>query len=296
METFKELGNKMTESKHITVVTTFHSSGLALYGQSFLDSFARHVDKRIKLIVYAENCKPINPDTTRIEILDQVPSLPKLVAFKEKWKDDPRANGIPPENIKRRRPRDHHKAFKWDAIRFANKVYAVFDAVTRSKDWLVWMDADSIIHSDWSYEDFRDLLPNTSWITYVGRGKGSQTWPECGFYGMNLKDVVCQEFLSEFERMYEDAERGIFTLEEWHDSFVFGEILNKMKKASPNVLDYSAEIYLTDTAKTGGGGHPLINSKLGKWMDHMKGDRKFDGKSKSKDLMGYRNEPYWQKI
>ena len=282
-------------NKHITVVTTFHNKHYNVYGKNFLDSFAKHVDKRIKLIVYAEECKPENPDPSRIEILDAVESLPKLVAFKQRWKDDPKANGIPPDDIKARRPRDWHKEFKWDAVRFANKVYAVFDAVERSKDWCVWMDADSFIHSNWTYEDFAELLPDTSWITYVGRGKGSQTWPECGFYGMNLKDGVCQDFLKEFERMYEDADNGIFKLEEWHDSFVFGKILNDLKFRHPNVLDYSAEIYLK-TAKTGGGGHPLINSKLGRWMDHMKGDRKFEGASKRKDLMGHRNEPYWQKI
>jgi len=282
-------------NKHITVVTTFHNKHYNVYGKNFLDSFAKHVDKRIKLIVYAEECKPENPDPSRIEVLDAVKTLPKLVAFKQRWKDDPKANGIPPDDIKARRPRDWHKEFKWDAVRFANKVYAVFDAVERSKDWCVWMDADSFIHSDWTYEDFAELLPDTSWVTYVGRGKGSQTWPECGFYGMNLKDGVCQDFLKEFERMYEDADNGIFTLEEWHDSFVFGKILNDLKFRHPNVLDYSAEIYLK-TAKTGGGGHPLINSKLGRWMDHMKGGRKFDGSSKRKDLMGHRNEPYWQTI
>ena len=282
-------------NKHITVVTTFHNKHYNVYGKNFLDSFAKHVDKRIKLIVYAEECNPENPDPSRIEILDAVKSLPKLVAFKQRWKDDPKANGIPPADIKARRPRDWHKEFKWDAVRFANKVYAVFDAVERSKDWCVWMDADSFIHSNWTYEDFAELLPDTSWVTYVGRGKGSQTWPECGFYGMNLKDGVCQDFLKEFERMYEDADNGIFTLEEWHDSFVFGKILNDLKFRHPNVLDYSAEIYLK-TAKTGGGGHPLINSKLGRWMDHMKGGRKFDGSSKRKDLMGHRDEPYWQKI
>ena len=286
-----------TMGKKITVVTTFHNKHYNVYGRNFLESFAEKVDKRIELIVYAEDCKPVNPDPSRITILDAVESLPKLVAFKQRWKDDPKANGIPPDDIKARRPRDWHKEFKWDAIRFANKTYAVYDACTRSKDWCVWMDADSIIHSPWSYEDFAELLPDTSWITYVGRGKGSQTWPECGFYGLNLNDPWCQDFLAEFERMYEDADNGIFKLEEWHDSFVFGHILNTMKQTAPNVIDYSAEIYLSNTAKTGGGGHPLINSKLGRWMDHMKGDRKFDGKSKRKDLMaGLRNEPYWQKI
>ena len=287
METPKTMGKK------ITVVTTFHPEGMTTYGEKFIESFARNVDKRIELIVYAENCKPNNPDPTRITILDAVEALPKLNAFKARWKDDPKANGIPPDAIKARRPRDWHKEFKWHAIRFANKVYAVFDACTRSKDWCVWMDADSIIHSQWDYNDFANLLPNNVYITYVGRGKGSQTWPECGFYGMNLNHPVCHSFLEDFEHMYEDADNGIFTLEEWHDSYVFGELLKKYADFPSH--DYSANIY-NNTAKTGGGGHPLINSELGRWMDHMKGDRKFQGKSKSKDLMGNRNEPYWQNI
>jgi len=274
----------------ITVVTTFHPEGYSLYGKRFLESFAAKVDKRIKLIVYAEGVKPENPDPTRIEILDQEASLPKLVAFKERWKDVPKANGIPPDDIKRRRPRDWNKAFKWDAIRFANKVYAVFDACERSKDWCVWMDADTFVHSHWSFEEFSKLLPVNAYITYVGRGKGSQTWPECGFYGMNLNHPVCHEFLKDFERMYEDAENGIFTLEEWHDSYVFGEILKKYKNFPSH--DYSANMYLKE-AKTGGGGHPLINGPLGKWIDHMKGGRKNKGKSDKKDIIVNRTEDYW---
>lgn len=275
----------------ITVVTTFHKPGLELYGQRFLDSFAERVDKRIKLLVYAEGCQPV-VNASNIKVFDQFEALPKLNGFKSKWGDVPKANGIPPIEIKRKRPRDWHKEFKWDAIRFANKVYAVFDACERSTDWCVWMDADSYIHSDWSYEDFAALLPEDKWITYVGRGKGSQTWPECGFYGLNLKHGACQTFLEEFERYYEDADNGIFTLEEWHDSFVFGTILNKMKTLRPDVLDYSANMYLRE-AKTGGGGHPLINGPLGKFMDHMKGGRKKKGKSEAKDIMVKRTEAYW---
>jgi hypothetical protein len=275
----------------ITVVTTFHKPGLETYGQRFLDSFAKQVDKRIKLLVYAENCNPVNPDPNQITILDAVEELPKLNAFKERWKDVPKANGIPPDDIKARRPRDWHKEFKWHAVRFANKTYAVFDACVRSKDWCVWMDADTFIHSRWHYEDFIDLLPKDTWLTYVGRGKGSQTWPECGFYGMNLNDNICKAFLKEFELYYEQAEQGIFTLDEWHDSYVFGHILNK-RKGMGNVLDYSAEMYLKE-ARTGGGGHPLINSVLGKWMDHMKGVRKEEGRSRTKDLMVNRTEGYW---
>jgi len=291
MATSKEVGNKM--SKHITVVTTFHPAGLVKYGQRFLDSFAARVDKRIKLIVYAEDCNPINPDPSRIEIIDAHVALPKLNAFKDKWGNVPKANGDISKDPVRSKRKDWNKEFKWDAIRFANKTYAVYDAVRRSKDWCVWMDADTFVHSDWSYEDFAELLPDNAYITYVGRGKGSQTWPECGFYGLNLNHPVCHEFLKEFERMYEDADNGMFLLDEWHDSYIFGEILKQYKEFPSH--DYSAEMYLRE-AKSGGGGHPLINGPLGKWIDHMKGGRKDTGRSLKKDIMVKRTEAYWKEF
>jgi hypothetical protein len=293
MEAPKEVGNKM--SKAITVVTTFHPAGLSKYGQRMIDSFALNIDKRIKLLVYAEDCKPVNPDPSRIEILDAKAALPKLNAFKSTWGHVPKANGDITNEPQRHTRKDWMKKFKWDAVRFANKTYAVYDAVQRSKDWCVWMDADTYVHSPWSYEDFAAQLPDNSWITYVGRGKGSQTWPECGFYGLNLNHPVCHEFLKEFERVYEEADNGIFLLEEWHDSFVFGSILNNMKLQFPNAHDYSAEMYLRE-AKSGGGGHPLINGVLGKWIDHMKGGRKDAGKSQRKDIMVNRTEDYWNEI
>ena len=287
MEAPKKMGNQ------ITVVTTFHPAGLTKYGQRFLDSFAARVDKRIKLIVYAEDCKPINPDPSRIEILDAKQVLPKLNAFKDKWNNVPKANGDISKDPVRSKRKDSNKEFKWDAIRFANKTYAVYDAVRRSKDWCVWMDADTFVHSDWSYEDFIELLPKDAYITYVGRGKGSQTWPECGFYGLNLNHPVCHEFLKEFERMYEDAENGMFLLDEWHDSYIFGEILKQYKEFPSH--DYSADMYLRE-AKSGGGGHPLINGPLGKWIDHMKGGRKDTGRSLKKDIMVKRTEAYWNEV
>ena len=202
----------------IKFVTTFHQPGMVEYGQRFINSFAEHVDKDIHLIVYAEDCQPTNPDPLQIIIKDQK-EITKLIAFKEKWKDVPKANGKCP--WPERRPRDHHKEFKWHAIRFANKVYAVFkETLDPVINWLVWIDADTFVHSDWSYEQIKNLLPRDKWITFVGRGVGTQTWPECGFYGLNIKDKMCKQFLAEFERYYEEAEKGIFTLEEWHDSFV----------------------------------------------------------------------------
>lgn len=285
--------NERLFKMNISVVTTFHQAGLEKYGQRFITSFEDNVDKKIKMYVYAEDCYPIVKDTDQIIVLDARQTLPKLNKFKETWKNVPKANGKCP--WPERRPRDHHKEFKWDAVRFANKVYAVFDASQRCNDWCVWMDADTYVHSPWSYEQFKELLPDDKWMTYVGRGKKAATWPECGFYGMNLNNKVCIEFLKQFEHVYENAETGIFQMEEWHDSYVFGIILNRMKIDHPNVYDYT-EGFMMKTAHTGGGGHPLINTELGRWIDHMKGARKNTGKSLSKDLIEKRQEAYWGAI
>lgn len=272
--------------KNISVVSTFHKPVLDLYGQRFVDSFSKNVDSKVKLFLYAEDCKPIVNDD-RIIVLDQKQELPKLVAFKERWKDDPKANGIPPADIKARRPKDWHKEFKWHAIRFANKVYAVFDAATRcNTDWLVWLDADSYVHSPINKKQLLQFCPDSAWMSYLGRGK---KWPECGFYGLNLKSIEGQEFLKRFEQVYEDAENGIFCMEEWHDSYVFEEVRKEMQIKYPHSSYYNISGNLIN-----GEGHPFVNSDLGKYFDHLKGDRKTIGKSFEKDLIINRNEEYWK--
>ena len=69
----------------ITAVTTFYKEGLDLYGQRFPDSFANNVDKQVKLVVYAEDCEPINRSNTDYNSAQT--QLTKLMAFKNKWKD-----------------------------------------------------------------------------------------------------------------------------------------------------------------------------------------------------------------
>ena len=85
--------------------------------------------------------------------------------------------------------------------------------------------------------------------------------------------------------MYDNAETGIFYLDEWHDSFVFDAVRERMPFLQ--TLDWSSGIIT-------GEGHPLINSQWGAYLDHLKGDRKTQGKSHQKDLRIRRTENYWQ--
>lgn len=269
-----------------SVVTTFNQKGYDVYANKFIKTFNDRVDNRIPLVVYAEDCKPTGDSRTLI--LDAKQTLPKLNHFKEKWKNTPKANGKCPPDIKARRPKDWHKEFKWNAIRFSNKVYAIFHEAKRTDaDVLIWMDADCVVHSSVNQEDFERMLPPTFDIHYLGRGK---KWPECGFYGMNLKSAHCQDFLTNFEKMYEEADNGIFRLEEWHDSFVFDVVLKMHRQKFPNspIKDFSGHLI-------SGEGHPLVNCELGAYFDHLKGDsRKAKGKSLSTDLKITRVETYWK--
>ena len=87
--------------------------------------------------------------------------------------------------------------------------------------------------------------------------------------------------------MYEDAEQGIFTLPEWHDSYVFDAVRRGLPFLEE--LNWSAGLIK-------GEGHPLINSEWGAYLDHLKGARKQLGHSKKSDLLATRNEAYWSTI
>ena len=266
----------------IAVVTTFHEAGLKKYAQRMIDTFCANWPQEITLHIYPEKCNPIIRDHGHVTLTD-LDSVKELVKFKEQWKSVPKANGDVGNDPVRSKRKDSGKGFKWDAVRFAHKVYAIFDcACTTDADILFWMDADTICHSPITFDQLKKFCPDNIDLGYLGR-EGKYT--ECGLYSMNLRSESVQNFLREFQRMYDDAENGIFTLAEWHDSFVFDAVRAKFRNQLRE-YNWSAGIVK-------GEGHPLINSAWGAYLDHLKGDRKEAGRSNLKDLKVKRTESYW---
>jgi len=266
----------------IAVVTTFHGEGLKKYGQRMINTFIQHWPTDITLHLYPEDCNPQVPDHSRIT-LQRLEEVPELAAFKEKWKNVPKANGDVSDDPIRRLRKDAGKGFKWDAVRFAHKVYAIFDCARKTDaDILFWMDADTVCHSPIALEKIKSFVTDTE-LGFLGR-EGKYT--ECGLYALDLRSSTVQNFLREFQRMYDDADHGIFTLAEWHDSFVFDVVRTKFR-GQLKENNWSAGIVK-------GEGHPLINSEWGAYLDHLKGDRKDLVGCKIKDLKVRRTEIYWQ--
>ena len=275
----------------IAVVTTFHEEGLKKYGQRMINTFCENWPAEVKLHIYPESCNPAISDHDHVT-LKRLEEIPELMAFKERWRNVPKANGDVSADPVRSRRKDAGKGFKWHAVRFAHKVYAIFHCARETDaDILIWMDADTICHSPITVQDLHRMIPTDSELCYLGR-KGK--YSECGLYSMNLRSENIQNFLKEFQRMYDDAERGIFLLEEWHDSFVFDAARKKFPQMRQ--LDWASHLQDLRPAPgmSSGEGHPLINSEWGAWLDHLKGSRKNLGRSKREDLKVQRTEAYWR--
>ena len=275
----------------ISVVTTFHEAGLKEYGQRMINSFCENWPETVTLHIYPESCNPAISNHNHVT-LKRLEEIPELMTFKNRWRDVPKANGDVSADPVRSRRKDSGKGFKWHAVRFAHKVYAIFDCARETDaDFLVWMDADTICHSPITMQDLYRMIPADSELCYLGR-KGK--YSECGLYAMNLRSQNVQNFLKEFQRVYDDAENGIFVLEEWHDSFVFDAVRKKFPQMRQ--LDWAAHLHdiRPSAGNSTGEGHPLINSDWGAWLDHLKGGRKKLGRSKREDLKVPRPEAYWR--
>jgi len=280
---------------NVTVVTTFHKEGYDLYGKRMIQSFLKNWPSNIKLYVYAEDCS-VEETAPNLIVKDLHQASPELVSFKERWKNVPKANGDVSSDPIRSKRKDSGKGFKWHAIRFAHKVYSIFACAKEcNTEWLMWMDADTYCHSSISEKELGRLLPGKQELCYLGRqGKYS----ECGLYAMKLSAHYIQQFLQEFQRVYDQAEGqgGIFTMAEWHDSYVFDEVRNRFPNMKQNNWSANLADLRPRPGMSKGEGHPLINSDWGAYLDHLKGGRKQLGKSKRDDLRVQRNEPYWQQF
>ena len=164
------------------VVTTFHKAGYDLYGKRMIQTFLLNWPKEVDLYVYYQDvtCDEFAPNL----IYRDLNSVKELTEFKNKWRNDPKATGWTDDSTRRHDDKKKKVGFKWDAIRFAHKVYSIFDCVRNcDADILFWMDADMVCHSPISINFISRMAPSSIDIGYLGRrGKYS----ECGLYSLNL--------------------------------------------------------------------------------------------------------------
>lgn len=272
-----------------TIITTFHKSGLEQYGQTMIDSFDRYWPQNVPLVVYTENCTPRLP-SVRVQTIDLLQVSADLVRFKQRHANNPVANGLVAKDTQ---VPFKDNAFKWDAVRFSHKVFAVIHACKNiDSDWVIWLDADTKTFAPVP-EDFLDSICDfSSMACYLGRREKYHS--ECGWVAYNRRHPDLKAFMDRWRDLY--ATDDLFRLREYHDSFVF-DILRKDFQS----LRQTKFSNLSPALPGKGPGHPFIASRLGLYMDHMKGSkRKALGHSLPDDFdrnQGLNSDvPYWQSI
>lgn len=250
------------------VVTTMNAKGWQETGRRMVQSFlARWPSECLPLVIYAED---FDPDVSEGIETRRLPDW--LSAFKEAHRDDDACNGI------RRGAYD----YRFDGVKFAHKVAALTDMGLQLEDGiLIWLDADTFTHSDVSIEWLEGLFPEPAYIAWLDR---LNSHPECGFVMFRCSHPFHRNFMQAFERMYVSGD--VFRLAETHDSFVLQHLVfvKALGKKIPPPVSLSGDPQWH---------HPFVNGPLGACLDHLKGPRKQEGRSRKRDMRQPRREAYW---
>lgn len=250
------------------VVTTMNEKGWIETGQKMAESFVARWPTDCELTIYAEDFSP-GVDGVSVR------SLPGWMAeFKA------RHSGTPAYNGKLGTVYD----YRFDAVKFAHKVAAVTDFGAGLNDGvMIWLDADIYTHSEVTADWLTKLFPAPSYIAWLDR---RSTHPECGMVMYRCSHTYHHSFMASFRRLYESDE--VFKMRETHDSYVLQQLV--LTKAAGRKIE--APVSLSGAAV--GTSHVFVNSEIGSRMDHWKGPRKAEGRSRKRDLVFPRKEPYWQ--
>ena len=90
--------------------------------------------------------------------------------------------------------------------------------------------------------------------------------------------------LADLEAMY--TQDLLFREREFHDSWLFDVVRRRAERRGALSYDIAEGVGMRTL-------HVLINSRLGSFMDHLKGGRKAAGASSAEELVVPRTEAYW---
>jgi len=227
------------------VVTTCHRQGYETYGLRFVSGW-QNWPTEAELFWYTEGFSPPPMDRTTFVPVDRIESL---FNFKQRY--------------------SHYNAidWRWDVVRFSNKVFAARDALYEYKGIGVWLDNDCVTFEKIPHNLIETLIPAGA---YMGIFKRTGFHCETGFWVIDCNHEQHQAFLDTWCEWYTSNE--FKRLPEWTDCHTLDatvRIFEKQGLIQTHNLSGAAEKDM----------HPLCHVELGKYIDHCKGRRKIEGYS-----------------
>lgn len=263
------------------VVTSCSAKGWEEYGRRFVETYTQFWPADIPLYLVSEDelpqqRKPVTLLSLRLS--------EAATAFMERHRENKRAHGRVHEFTDQGRKKPKTIAggynFRYDAFRFAKKVFAI-DFVARTlchSGRLIWVDADVVTFAPVEHQLLNRVLPSDRALSCLDRGEYHS---ECGFVGYNLDHPETRPFISAFANLY--AKDTVFDLQEWHDSWVF-DWLRRRRVTPTYPIPHRSR------------GCPIPNSELGRCIDHLKGARKDYGRTPFDQLVVNRDVRYYRRL
>ena len=255
------------------IVTSMNQAYYEKIGKEMLVSYIEKWPTNVHVRVYHEDkIQEILSD--RLHYHNLFDCEPELKAFVERHKDRPDQQNVLELHL--------------GAIRFSYKTFSILNAgLNTQAQYLIWLDADTFTYNRITEEWLDTLVDESKYLTYLGR---ENNYSECGFVIYNTYHPGHLAFQAAWRHLYTSDE--VFQLEQWHDSYVWDQVRLTYEKN-----DIIENINLSPWGKNYD--HVFINSELGKYMDHMKGPRKNEGKSRQSDLLsmeskGSSYDNYWE--
>lgn len=268
-------------SKTCSIVVTYPEKYWPSPAKNCLDSIESQWPKEYKKFVYPDN---IDNQTTLTngQYIELHKAQPKWQEFIKR--NHPKRTPIMTEG-------DPAYNYEYDALKFSAKVFAMCDAAERCEtDMLYYLDSDTFTFDTVPTEWVEHIMPDDCFITILGRPK---KFTETGFLSFNMRHPHAKEFFNEWKKWY--TEDKFWQLKGHTDCHT----LDATRQMFIDSKDNYKENDLNDGRWRGfrGGKHPFINSELGMYMDHMKGDkRKVHGRSLPDDVKYNWSHKYWKEI
>jgi hypothetical protein len=238
------------------IVTGFSPKGYLEYGSNFLGTFDKHWPKSASLLCFTEIEVPIPRKGSR-----SLWSCDGAAEFVQRHEKNLAAHGRVPNKYWRPKHIYNGYHFAFDAVKFCKQCFIPEKAASELPDGTVmaWIDADVVTFSAIP-EGFVEQLLGDADLCYLGR---PGTHSEIGFWAVRLNDRT-RDFLAHLADIYRTDE--IFSIQEWHSAFAFDHVRVKHEKAG--------QLRTKNLSPPNGRAHVWFQTVLGKYMDHLKGDRR----------------------
>lgn len=252
------------------IVTSFNEAGYKRYGKDFIESFLKFWPKNAGLTVYYEG-----DDFPWTHGLSWRPyEEVEFLADFQKQLTFPIMRGIVGDRYD----------INYDATQ-GRSAFIISHAMKHYGGKVFWIDADTITRAPVPENLLDDLLPDDAFCCYLGRDGWYFT--EIGFIGFNSDHPLAGRFRKNWVNTYLSGaifaqaprynEKGQYIGGGWHDSHSF-DCLRHVFGNGPEFVNLAKDLPF-------GTMHPQVNSILGKYMWHLKGDRKDTKKLRDGDLI-----------